>query len=487
MKYVVYSVCMMLFLPLEASSSSSSGVSLASIMQSEKNLALKTISTNKVTEVVANLIGKEIMSFVGIESLDNVTTLFLDSNNLTRIDIPEKAKLPLIKMLSLGHNPLKKMNVVLHTHFPNLEDIDMSNCQLEFICQNGFSDLANLIAIDLSNNPNLQIQELQQRLFLGSNKLKEIILKNTAILSADITEDVIAKLGIPNNTKIVFENDSIQVVDGKPNRIAPISKWGIISISAALKSAHYKKDEWRDKESVRIEYDFSNAGITDLSGIETLDKGTTSLMLNNNLLNYTIRIQHSLSHLRILSLMNNPVQFIQEHMFWDGKTVYLNELREINLANCDITVIDEKAFLGLPKLESIILTGNKNLQYSSLVPRTFAHLPALKVIDFSETGVSGEQINEQAISTLGLAKGVRLIFSKGAERITYRIEDGSLERLSPLPKGEHMHKPKADVKERSKSPLPGRLSPRKELKRVKSSPTLGIQGEEKGEDTPLDE
>lgn len=125
-----------------------------------------------------NASNRNITDLRGLEAFTNLTTLNLQNNNITEIDVSNNTSLT---DLRISNNPLT--NGIDVSILPNLEilfadgiginNLDVTNnSNLEFL----FARDNQLNVIDLSNNPNLRF------LFLGNNDIALIDLSNNILL-----------------------------------------------------------------------------------------------------------------------------------------------------------------------------------------------------------------------------------------------------------------------------------------------------------------
>ena len=180
---------------------------------------------------------EKIRSTKGVEKLTSLTTLYLQYNNLSAIDLSHNT---LLTSLYLNNNNLSTIDVSNNTALTSL-DLSYNNLSVIDVSNNTALtrlDLENnnISVIDVSNNTSLTRLDLDYnnlseidvshntsltRLYLENTNLSTIdVSNNTALTSLDLSYNNLSVIDVSNNTKLGYlnlENTNLSTIDVSNN------------------------------------------------------------------------------------------------------------------------------------------------------------------------------------------------------------------------------------------------------------------------------
>lgn len=181
---------------------------------------------------------KGISDLAGLESLTGLTSLNLDGNNITSIDV---SIYPSLKVLSVKNNDL--VSITLHS---GITDLDISGNALSSLNLTKLSTLKNLYAggnlftsINLSGNTMLETLNVQNGKLTSidiseNTQLKDVNLKNNALTSLSINHNQLTDLEASNNALTSFTVTSakkLNTLQLNDNKLSSVSVNGLTTLS----------------------------------------------------------------------------------------------------------------------------------------------------------------------------------------------------------------------------------------------------------------
>ncbi|XP_011502166.1 PREDICTED: leucine-rich repeats and immunoglobulin-like domains protein 3 [Ceratosolen solmsi marchali] len=316
--------------------------------------------------------------------------LKINKNRLTRI--PELELLHLTH-LSLSHNMINTISKTALTHYPELQNLDLSGNKINSI-QKGLFLAPKLKILNLNSN---QINLIEANSFENLTSLQELRLSKNRLVAF---KDYLKKL------------DKLRVLDVNRNEFRQIDALTFKELKS-LKKLRLKRNKietlkdgafWPLSNLTELQLDFNQLKIVSKGGLFGLEylqiftlshnrisiiepqawkmcQNITELDLSHNELNRIERSSFtSLRKLKKLQLNHNTVSYIAEGAFKDlsslqvlelssnkislfvedatGIFVPLNQLQKLTIAHNQIKSINKNAFNGLSQVTELDLTGN---------------------------------------------------------------------------------------------------------------------------------
>lgn len=330
-------------------------------------LGLKDLESIKI--VNSSLDDISVKAFQGLAQLFDVNL----SDNLIFLIHPDTfANNTNLRRLKLSGNPLQLTQLLKTPHeyllrSSSLTDLDLSNCQLAQILPKTFSQLKNLVFINLSSN---YLKAIPKDVFEGLDSLEDLDLSNNQISKID-----------KNAFKL---NKNLSVLKVKKNPIETISGINL----PELEELHLSECKLRVlmKETIegmpllsqlylnsnQIEL-ISDDSFADLSELKVLDLSNNKLigpMARDLFKNNRNLEQLLLSGNRELSKLVEEPGFVDAH-----KT-----LSKLELADCGLTNMTAGQLTGLDNLNVLNISHN---MIKSLAADTFAKMQSLHYLDLS--------------------------------------------------------------------------------------------------------
>jgi Leucine-rich repeat (LRR) protein len=312
----------------------------------------------------------ELLDFRAFENKNELLLLDLSNNlglNFTRLDSYLKSSiLSKLFMSNMGIRCIR--NTINFTHYPKLEDLNLSCNEISRIRSSQFAQNRNLLTLNLSfNNISIleegslsSIQSLNT-LDLRSNKLKNFTESLPAVKNLDlscnkmtyvsIVIDKISKVNLQEN--LLQENEIQFIVQVSPesssvtvdlsfNKIKTINR----DLSFMTKELGFLYLRGNEIESI------ANYSFLKLNNLLVLD-------LSQNFLSEMLEI-HSfkgLYYLENLNLSYNRIEVIRKELFQDFSYLYT-----IDLSKNSLKFIEDFAFMNLKNVILFFLNSNPDLK-----------------------------------------------------------------------------------------------------------------------------
>ena len=257
-----------------------------------------------------------------------------------------------IKTLKITFTSILELKTYLTVGFDNLTDLELSNCDIYMFADNVFENLINLKVLNLSNNA---IFSIEDSLFRTNNQLEMVILKNNLLNSIN---------------EVAFSNlKCLEILDLSFNSISVINENCLNCLNLSVLYLSYNN--------------ITNIAPTAFQQLPNL----MNLTLERNEINcLNEEVFHSLLKLRHLNLSYNKINAISDIMFKDlislrnlnlknnvlriniSRLWFVNchELYDINMSNCHIYNVGQKAFMFCANLMFLNMTVMGNFEISSI-------------------------------------------------------------------------------------------------------------------------
>lgn len=300
--------------------------------------------------------------------MDNLNYVDLSNNLLIRIHPDTFENNTNLQQLSLSGNVLRlpesttKPNYLLKSSI--LTDLDLSKCELRQITKETFTELPQLVSLNLESN---YLHFLSPEMFDKLESLEEINLANNLI--TDVNPELF--IDIEDLTKVNLSNNSI-------------SKFDDVDIES-LRELDLSYNMFKTLESTALEGtpDVTNVNFSHNS-IEKIDEDTFTDL---NKLRYLDLSYNNIKGplLKTLFETNEALEtLLLAHnanlTYFDGFSGEFNNLYRLDLSYCGIYKLNEDAFESLQFLATLDLSGNTLNDLSS---RTFSKLSRLNNLDLS--------------------------------------------------------------------------------------------------------
>lgn len=283
---------------------------------------------NKITTVICSKCNTNTINEMAFLTLENLVTLDLSYNQLRYIHEDFFTNNKKIKKLNLSNNPLRSFSAKLFSPIHNLELLEMGNMEIEKIMDGSFKKNSKLKYLNLRENP---LTRFSFNAFSPKAKLVEVELPAKSITELDIScAQSICHFEHFDNDDF-FEN--LRILNMSKYKKQPISKI------------------------------FEKVA----SNLETLDLSSISIeKLDASILHRFTNLQHlNLSQLNLIEIEADA--FLRQ-----SKLISLdlsdNKLREII-----------SAILGLHRIESLNLEGNRLSGTIDKIPKSFLRLKSLAI------------------------------------------------------------------------------------------------------------
>ena len=296
--------------------------------------------------IVAAVPGKNACGDVTAEDLLKITSIDLQSQNITALKAVDFNGLTNLTKLSLGNNDLSSLPADIFDGLTELEKLYLYSNDLSSLDKDIFEDLTALKYLTLSGN---DLSSLPADIFDDLTKLEELYLPDNDLSSLD--ENIFD--GLTELTHLyLYDNDLSSLDENIFDGLAKLKKLPL----------SYNKLNSLDEDI-----------FDGLTALKILDLGKNDLSsLDENIFDEPTALTR-------LTLNYNKLSSLDEDIF-DGLTA----LEELYLGNNDLSSLDEDIFDGLTALE-ILYLGNNEL--SSLPAGIFDGLTALKRFDLRDNTV----------------------------------------------------------------------------------------------------
>ncbi|XP_045475685.1 toll-like receptor 7 [Harmonia axyridis] len=264
--------------------------------------------------------------------------------------------------IKLTKSKIQKIEPGAFSNLPNLLVLELENNNLTKISRGIFNSLPELEFLNLSHN---SIAEIEEDCFHGSSNIEILDLSFNKIIT------------IPEN---IFQHQRLKTLNISNNLLANFDGQKIPELKTViLDNNHLEKFP-----------SFSGSSITHLSikfnfitsfNVTDLPTSLEMFLIGNNRIHHLDQYSFNLaSSLRILDMSNN---FLGE--FNPEILINLDELEILDISGNDMKTINTKLFIILKSLRSINL-GKNNI--TTLPKGVFQHLSNLINLEFSENNIT---------------------------------------------------------------------------------------------------
>ncbi|KAK6644340.1 hypothetical protein RUM43_000607 [Polyplax serrata] len=320
----------------------------------EPSLTHLYLSHNDLRNMTKNTFG----GLVHLQLLD------VSYNKLTSIEPGAFALTTNIQILLLGHNFLSEMPKNLFNGFHNLRIVDLANNEFRLLRESIFKD-STVERLDMSSN---HLAKVPLFSFYGDT--------GRTLLELDLSGNMIGTLPTPDNLLHLnlSKNHLIRIDDGT---FAYLNKLQTLDLSDNVDLVLDSKGQtFYGLDKTLENLMLKNLSISEmphlhLPTLETLD------LSSNDIVNVPLELSHNLTNLKKLELANNKLYMIPGTLNAFTKLEYLGisgnpleslnfqqsfTLREVDLRNVSLDVLEKGTLGKIPCLESLKLTLNETSQ-----------------------------------------------------------------------------------------------------------------------------
>lgn len=310
-----------------------------------KSIGLKRVSSIKIVNSHIEYIHPN--AFDGLIELYSVN---LTNSGIDMIHPNTFADNQKLRLLSLSGNDLHAMqqpkspftDYMLKSS--SLEELDLSNCKLSRMLPTAFSQLQNIVYINLADN---QLRTLPEQIFQNVETIEELDLSSNSIETLPKTIFNNTSLSILNmkyneiTTKLDFITNDMQKLDLSYNKMTYVNNM-MFSKTTGLTSLVLKGNTIRKIHEAAfislIELRHIDLSFNDLEQISSL------VFINNRELD-VIRMNDN------PRLKKLPLEGFENH--YGGFNVYY-----FDVSNCDLDELGDKTFATMPHLSTLNLSWN---------------------------------------------------------------------------------------------------------------------------------
>lgn len=348
------------------------------------------------TGSTVNCMGKKLTSIPpGIPY--QVEMLYLDGNLITELPVGSLKNFTLLTSVYLRNNKLNKVAPFAFRSLTQLQNLYLGNNNIQTLHPDVFAETPALKYLSLSSNELTTIPDLQhlhqlQSLVLDANHITDATFPATSASLPALNSIVLSNNKIPELTNSTFEalrNSSVRKLEIARNGLKNVSI-GALKPLVALQSL---KIGYNPLDGEQLQHVLE--GLREDKNLESLD--IRSIGLGGTLPSVTFSILSG-TPLRSLIFNNNVVKTIPANAF-----AHLPKLVQLDLSSCQITSVDDAAFVDLPELQVLFLNYNVDLSdvpnnlpasllklylqgnnVAQLPGRKFANLTSLRELYFSD-------------------------------------------------------------------------------------------------------
>ena len=346
------------------------------------------------------------------DGLWNLNDLYLNDCKIQKIEFNSFShQLSNLIELDLSENYLEEIEDNIFISLKYLEYLYLSDCNIRKINKNAFSGLISLKTLDLSNNK--LSKELDENTFRDLKILQEInmvnLSENNSLQSIISKKDLFNKLvklkSIGFSSRdfdlyiSILKSISITLNTNDSSKVNLINRIKMILIN--------EKENENFLKSIQLGLYFDQ--------IETLDLGYSEIFgINNQLLKNLTKLKKlklndcllttietnsfdDLINLETLDLSYNVLDGTNFEQLFSN----LTNLKYLNLANNQLQIVKNQYFIGISKLECLIL---QNCQINTIEPGAFNNLIGLTTLDLSKNINLNPRINEENFKEFGNLK-----------------------------------------------------------------------------------
>lgn len=380
-----------------------------------KNLGLRSLESLKIVNTMLTDITEK--TFLGLPSLYDIN---LSNNQLFLIHPETFANNTNLRRLKLSGNPMQLIQVLQPwqsylLRSPSLNEFDLSNCQLSKVLPKTFTQMRNLIFVNLSSNflkfiPGDLFESLQyvEELDLSGNMITKLdndtFVHNTELSSLKLRKNPIEALnglnitsldeldlsycklsilmretleGIPHVTILNLSNNQIAVIsDDTFTALRDLKK---LDLSDNKLIGPLPKDLFKNNNDLEV---LSLSGnkelgdfVQDTGFLEHHSAMQRLLVAGCGLTRLTAGQLSGMDDLNELNVSNNAIRELDDSTF-----ASLKRLNTLDLSNNRLQSLSVQLFAGNADLIKLRLNGNP-LKY--LTHYAFSHTPLLKYLDAS--------------------------------------------------------------------------------------------------------
>ena len=349
---------------------------------------------------------------------NQLTTLRLQSNGFSKVDLSMFKDLVKLEILDLRYNPMTELTNSKKIIFPFMAHLYCDNSQLTNLDSNIINGLPNLLTFFVQSGyqlsplkpnqlsawkklQNLGIltknqTSLTKEYFNGLNSLVYLSFMNSGIKTVEVHTFVpltnLTYIGLSGNDITAFEYLQI------PNKLDTLdlqrNKMNYFMLSrtmGAIKTLYINNNLFRS---------FKSMDFTFLANLTHLNLGSNphaypneiaghmkplvnlvQIVLNNlsissidsNFFKQNIKLQY-------IDLSSNKINVLPYNTF-----SHLKNLSTLGFSGNQISVLDNRTFIGLNKLYVLYLSGNK---LTEIAPRTFQNLSTLSILSLTSNLIS---------------------------------------------------------------------------------------------------
>ena len=283
---------------------------------------------------------RDISSTKGLEKMTSLTTLYVSSNQLTKLDV---SKNTVLTELYVFYNQLTELNVSKNTALTYLDVGRNKLTELDVSKNTALTDLNvwnnQLTKLDVSKNTALtylnvghnQLTELDvsnntalTKLFVDSNKLTKLdVSKNTALTDLRVDSNQLTELDVSNNTALTsLSVGSNQLTELDVSKNTALTYLGVSSnqLTELDVSNNTALTDLRVWENQLTKLDVSNN--TALTELHVNSNQLTELVINNTALTDLYAYYNKLTELDVSD--NTALTYL---------SVYGNQLTELDVSN----------------------------------------------------------------------------------------------------------------------------------------------------------
>lgn len=249
----------------------------------------------------------------------------------------------------------------------NLEILDLSGNNVEYLQYNQFLNFTKLKYLNLSNN---SIYDLHRMCFNGLNSLEELNLSFNKLhaLPFQVFDNLknLTKLDLSHNNMVTFldhffkQNGLIKTLLINDNRIEKLTSNSLTDL-AELRTLNLSRNNLST---------FTKGLFDRLNNLENLDIGS------NPIKNLYLGVFAGLKSLKSLNMGHNYLRSIPTDIFYN-----MNELVNLTLDATEIDVLENGELKGLYNLHMLLLRDNKKLK--KIEHRVFFDTPKLRHLNIS--------------------------------------------------------------------------------------------------------
>ncbi|XP_018916945.2 uncharacterized protein [Bemisia tabaci] len=343
-----------------------------------QDLGLKKVESIEI--VNSSLSTIDVNAFRGLE---NLYYLSLADNGLILIHPDTFIDNPSLKVLILSGNALQLTQVLEPSRkylikSSSLLELKLARCQLRSLLPDTFSQVPNLMLLDLSSN---RLSRVTSDIFEPIRFLEELNLSNNMIreLSKNTFSHLeeLMDLNLRNNSLTSFDNidlNDMESLDLSMNRLEDITNTTFARVEG-IESLNISSNVIRS---------ISADAFAKMPSLRHLDMSWNQLFdpLDADLFSGNFDLE-------TLSIAGNKIGNFSDDRGFFGKHLMLYKL---DASHCGLIMITDKDFEGLDNIASLDLSHNHLTFVSIAERRSLSNLKSLKMLDLSHNRI--EELTE---------------------------------------------------------------------------------------------